>query len=51
MFQHFAAFTAFGVAWSLVVIIPGVVLFILPMGVAGATTLVVEGERGPGKNA
>jgi CysZ protein len=44
--RHFSAFTVFGLLWSLIVIIPGVVLLILPMGVAGATTLVVEGERG-----
>jgi CysZ protein len=43
--RHYEAFTAFGLLWSLLVIVPGVVLLVLPMGVAGATTMVVEAER------
>jgi CysZ protein len=43
--RNFAAFTLFGVLWALLVVVPGVVLLILPMGVAGATRLVVADER------
>jgi uncharacterized protein involved in cysteine biosynthesis len=43
--RHAGAFTAFGVAWAMLLIVPGVILLILPMGVAGATRLVVEEER------
>jgi CysZ protein len=42
--RHFDAFTAFGLAWAVLVVLPGVVLLLLPMGVAGATRLVVEQE-------
>ncbi len=42
--RHFAAFTAFGIAWALIVFIPGVLLLVLPMGVAGAARLVVDAE-------
>jgi CysZ protein len=42
--RRFGAFTAFGVAWALLIFMPGVVLVLLPMGVAGATRLVVEEE-------
>jgi CysZ protein len=45
VFQHFTAYTAFGLAWSVVLLIPCVALLVLPMGVAGATRLVVEAER------
>lgn len=41
---NFGAFTAFGVVWSLVLLIPGVFLLVLPFGVAGATRLVVASE-------
>jgi CysZ protein len=40
--RRFGAFTAFGLAWALLVFMPGVVLLLLPMGIAGATRLVVE---------
>jgi CysZ protein len=39
------AFTTFGVCWAMLVIIPGIVLIVLPMAVAGATRMVVEEER------
>jgi CysZ protein len=35
------AFTSFGLAWASVLILPGMALLLLPMGVAGATRLVV----------
>jgi CysZ protein len=44
--RHFLAYTTFGLAWALVLLIPGVALLVLPMGVAGATRLVVRGENG-----
>jgi CysZ protein len=44
MTRHFGAVTAFGAAWALLVIVPGIVLVLLPMGVAGAARLVVEAE-------
>ncbi len=43
--RNFGAFTLFGVLWALLVVVPGVVLLVLPMGVAGATRLVVADER------
>ncbi|HEY7311687.1 MAG TPA: EI24 domain-containing protein [Gemmataceae bacterium] len=43
--RNFGAFTLFGLAWALLVIVPGVVLLILPMGVAGATQLVIADEE------
>jgi CysZ protein len=46
--RHFLAFTAFGVLWALLVIVPGLVLLLLPMGVAGATQMVVMAD-GAGK--
>jgi uncharacterized protein involved in cysteine biosynthesis len=42
--RNFDAFTVFGVAWTCLVIVPGIILILLPMGVAGATRLVVEEE-------
>jgi CysZ protein len=42
--RNFGAFTLFGVLWALLVVVPGVVLLVLPMGVAGATRLVVADE-------
>jgi CysZ protein len=42
--RNFSAFTLFGLAWALLVVVPGVVLVILPMGVAGATRLVVADD-------
>jgi CysZ protein len=50
VFRHFAAFTVFGVLWALLVVVPGLVLLLLPMGVAGATQLVVMAD-GPGRRA
>jgi CysZ protein len=44
--RNFGAFTLFGVLWALLVVVPGVVLLVLPMGVAGATRLVVADELG-----
>ncbi|HEV3443464.1 MAG TPA: EI24 domain-containing protein [Gemmataceae bacterium] len=40
--RHFVAVTSFGIAWMLLAIVPGIVLLFLPMGVAGATRLVVR---------
>jgi CysZ protein len=42
--QHFDAFCAFGLLWAVLGLVPGIVLLLLPMGVAGATQLVVEAE-------
>ncbi len=42
--RHFDEFTVFGVIWASLLIVPGLFFVILPMGVAGATRLVVEGE-------
>jgi CysZ protein len=43
--RHFLAFTTFGVLWAVLVVVPGLVLLLLPMGVAGATQLVVMADR------
>jgi CysZ protein len=43
--RNFGAFTLFGVLWALLIVVPGVVLLVLPMGVAGATRLVVAERR------
>jgi CysZ protein len=42
--QHFEEFTVFGVLWALLLFVPGLFFLILPMGVAGATRLVILGE-------
>jgi uncharacterized protein involved in cysteine biosynthesis len=42
VWQNFDAFSAFGMAWTALVFIPGFVLLLLPMGVAGATQMLVE---------
>jgi len=42
---NFEAFTVFGFLWAIFVVVPGVVLLLLPMGVAGATRLVVQEEQ------
>jgi CysZ protein len=42
--RNFGAFTLFGVVWAMLVVVPGVQLVILPMGVAGATRMVVADE-------
>jgi CysZ protein len=44
VWRNSGAFTAFGLAWAGLVVIPGVVLLLLPMGVAGATRMVVLDE-------
>jgi CysZ protein len=41
--RHWEAFTAFGLAWAVLLLVPGVFLLVLPMGVAGAARLVVAG--------
>jgi len=43
--RNFGAFTLFGFLWAVVIIVPGMVLLVLPMGVAGATHLVVADEE------
>lgn len=45
--RNFDSFTTFGLAWTCLMIVPGMVLLLLPMGVAGATRLVVEDELTP----
>ena len=47
--KHFNAVTLFGLAWAALVIVPGTVLVLLPMGVAGATRLVLEEELREGR--
>lgn len=42
--RNLDAFTTFGICWAMLVIIPGIVLIVLPMAVAGATRMVVEDE-------
>ena len=42
--RHFGAVTVFGITWWSLVLFPGAVLFLLPMGVAGAARLVVEAD-------
>jgi len=43
--QHVEEFTVFGVAWAFLLFVPGLFFLILPMGVAGATRLVIVGEQ------
>jgi CysZ protein len=42
--RHLGAVTAFGLAWWSLVLFPGAVLLLLPMGVAGAARMVVEAD-------
>jgi CysZ protein len=42
--RHFGAFTLFGFLWASMAVIPGVVLVLLPMGVAGATQMVLRDD-------
>jgi CysZ protein len=42
--RNFDAFCAFSLAWAALLVVPGMVLVLLPMGVAGATRLVVADE-------
>lgn len=44
--RHFGAFTLFGAAWAGLCVVPGIVLLVLPMGVAGATRLVLRDDPG-----
>jgi CysZ protein len=46
--RHFDEFTVFGMVWAALLIVPGLFIVVLPMGVAGATRLVVEGEMTDG---
>jgi CysZ protein len=43
--RHFEAFTTFGLLWAVLIVVPGLVLLLLPMGVAGAAQLVVAADR------
>ena len=43
---HFGAFTLFGVLWAGLCVVPGIVLLLLPMGVAGATRMVLRDDPG-----
>ncbi len=49
--RHFDAFCVFGLAWAVVALVPGMLLLLLPMGVAGAAQLVVEAEQSAKPNA
>jgi CysZ protein len=42
--RHVEEFSVFGVCWAALLVVPGMFLLVLPMGVAGATRLVVEAE-------
>ncbi|HSO34963.1 MAG TPA: EI24 domain-containing protein [Labilithrix sp.] len=44
--RHFPAVLGFGVATAALLLVPGIGLFLLPFGVAGATRMVLEAERG-----
>jgi CysZ protein len=43
--RNFASVLGFGVATAALLLVPGMALFLLPFGVAGATRMVVEAER------
>jgi CysZ protein len=45
--RHFEEFAVFGVVWAALLFVPGLFFLILPMGVAGATRLVVAAEQEP----
>jgi CysZ protein len=49
--RHFGAFTLFGFLWTMVAVVPGIILVLLPMGVAGATRMVLGDDPKPPKNA
>ncbi|HEX3149026.1 MAG TPA: hypothetical protein VHR66_13175 [Gemmataceae bacterium] len=49
--RHFGAVTLFGVAWWTLVFFPGAILLLIPMGVAGATRMVVEADGVPRENS
>ena len=42
--RHFGAFTGFGALWAVVCFVPGIALVLLPMGVAGATRLLLQDD-------
>jgi CysZ protein len=44
---HFGAFTLFGFLWVMVAVVPGIILLLLPMGVAGATRMVLGDDPKP----
>ncbi len=44
--RHFGAFTTFGALWTSICVVPGIALLLLPMGVAGATQLVLQDDPG-----
>jgi CysZ protein len=44
VFRHFGAFTLYGMIWAAFAVVPGFVLVLLPMGVAGATDLVLRDD-------
>jgi CysZ protein len=44
VFRHFGAFTLFGMIWAGIAVVPGIVLVLLPMGVVGATDLVIRDD-------
>jgi CysZ protein len=45
--RNFGAFTLFGLLWAMVAVIPGIILVLLPMGVAGATQMVIWDDPKP----
>jgi len=47
VFRHFGAFTLFGFLWASCAVVPGIVLVLLPMGVAGATRMVLWDDPRP----
>jgi uncharacterized protein involved in cysteine biosynthesis len=47
VFRNFGAFTLYGLMWTFFVVVPGVVLVLLPMGVAGATRMVLLDDPRP----
>ena len=47
VFRNFGAFTLFGLMWAFFVVVPGVVLLLLPMGVAGGTRMVLIDDPRP----
>lgn len=51
MRRNFMAVLGFGVATGALLLVPGVGLLVLPFGVAGATRLVLEGERSERRRA
>jgi CysZ protein len=43
--HHFDEFTVFGALWAILLFVPGLFFLMLPMGVAGATRLVIAAEE------